>query len=496
MLNNFKIFAFCFLCSTVLSKAQTVSYWAQGNIFTNSKSLKKSKGLKNILVSNGDTIVKTNKSGEFKIPIKHGQVIFPILPSGYKYANTKRWWFNVPDNLDENSDIEINFSLAKIKEHKKFKFLAIGDIQVGNVDELSQATHSVLQELINRDDYDFSIYLGDLVNDSPELFSPLKTLIDDIGQQSWMVYGNHDRNFKVSKNHQSDLYKDHFGSETYAFFRNKVLFISLNSITPKGKYGYEGNYQRSELKFLSQLLATVDVDQPLVINQHIPLGWMKNKQEIIELLNPFKNVLFLTAHSHTVFQNEIKMPSANIIYELNVGAVSGNWWTGQKDWEGISTALMSCGTPKGYFEIQFDKDDYKINYKGINLPKNKQFSVWLGDYDAQPLASLVENNTFYINVFAGSNNTKVSLTLPNNEVILLKKEFMVDPHVNYIKRSQKEESAPDRNSKKAPYLNKKSHHIWKGVLPETMQKGSNKVEISIQDPRFSTIKQSFWVQKQ
>lgn len=489
MRTTFKIFFFYCLSICFFSNAQTTDTWANGQVFTEKKALK------HIMVSNGDTIVKTDHKGLFKIPIKKGQVVFPILPSGYTYANSKKWWYNIPYNLEANYDFEINFELQKIKEKKAFKFLAIGDIQVGDDSELLQATQSVLKELLNRNDYDFSIYLGDLVNDAPELFIPLKKLVDDVAQPSWVVYGNHDRNFKTDKANQPNLFRENFGSETYAFFRNKVLFVSLNSITPEGKYGYKGIYQKNQLTFLAQLLTTVKPNQPIVISQHIPFVGMKNKEELIKILNPFKNILFLSGHTHTVFQNEIKMPSGNTIHELTAGAVCGNWWTGQKDWQGIPLSLMSCGTPKGYFEIDFNKEDYKIKYKGIDLPSSKQFSVWLGDYNAKPLSTLSENNEFYVNVFSGSEHSKVSVKLPNNEVISLNKDRVVDPFVNYIKRSQKEEKSPDKNSKKSAYLRTKSRHIWKGVFPDSLEKGYTKVEITIEDPKFLTIKESFWVFK-
>lgn len=492
----FKFLIICFLSITTFSHAQNSSNWVKGNVLKYTKSLKKSKGFRNVLVSNGDTIVKTNRKGIFKIPITAGQVIFPILPSGYNYTNPKKWWFNVPDSLDRESNFEITFGLQRVKKKKKFKFLAIGDIQVGTKEELTQATASILQELLNRDDYEFSVYLGDLVNDSPELFAPLKQLIDDVPQQSWVVYGNHDRDFSDDHIKQPKQFREHFGSETYAYFYNNVLFISLNSITPKGKFGYTGSYQKKQLHFLSQLLETIDYEYPIVINQHIPLVWMKNRQEILNILDLFKNVLFLTGHSHTVFQNRIETPSGNTIHELTAGAVSGNWWTGQKDWQGIPVSLMSCGTPRGYFEIQFDNAEYKIKYKGVNLPYNQQFSVWLGDLDAEPLASLSKSNEFYINFYAGSNKSKVSVVAPNGETIVLKKEAIVDPHVNYIRRSQSKGNSPDKNSKKAPYLRKKSQHVWKGVMPTTLSNGYHKMEILIEDPQLATIRQSFWIYKE
>ncbi|ALJ03992.1 phosphoesterase [Pseudalgibacter alginicilyticus] len=494
MTTTFKIIVFyCCLGISFFSNAQTLDVWLQGTVSNKNKTTNKK--LKNIWVSNGDTLVKTDKKGFFKIPVKKGQVLFPILPSGYGHSNTKKWWYNIPSDFDSNTKIEIDFELQEIQEKKAFKFLAIGDIQVGDTNELLQATQSILKELLNRNDFEFSIYLGDLVNDTPELFLPLKKLVDDIKQPSWVVYGNHDRNFNTDKKNQSNLFRDNFGPDTYAFFRNNVLFVSLNSITPEGKYGYKGMYQDNQITFLSQLLKTVDPNQPIVISQHIPFVSMKNKQDIINILNPFKNVLFLTGHTHTAFRNNIKMPSGNIIHELTAGAVCGNWWTGQKNWEGIPLSLMSCGTPKGYFEIDFNNNNYSINYKGIDLPNSKQFSVWLGDYNGEPLSPLSKTNEFYVNVFSGSDSTKVSIKLSNQDIIYLKKERITDPFVNYIKRSQKEEKSPDKNSKKSPYLRTKSRHIWKGVFPNNLEKGYHKIEVLIQDPKLLDIKQSLWILK-
>lgn len=487
----FKIFSLCCFLSIICVGAQTPSYWATGSVWA-----KPGKGLKNVMVSNGDTIVKTRKNGSFKIPVKPGQVVFPVLPSGYKYANTKKWWYNVADSLSAHPEIKIDFSLKKNKTAKSFRFLAIGDIQVGDNQELLQATRSVMQELLNRNDYEFSIYLGDLVNDSPNLFAPLKKMIDGLNRPSWAVYGNHDRNFKAQRTNQSNQYRKYFGPETYAFFKNNVLFVSLNSLTPVGKYGYKNQYPKNQFKFLSQLLNGVSYNQPIVISQHIPLVRMKNKEVILKILSPYKNILFLTGHTHTIAQNYIKTASGHTIHELTVGAVCGNWWRGQKDWEGVPLSLMGCGAPRGYFEINFNKEKYKIKYKGVGLPGNKQFSIWQGAYNGSPLAVLSNSSDLYVNVFSGSERTRVSLKLSDNTNIVLKREFIMDPFVNYIKQSQKEGLSPDKNSKKAPYLSRKSPHIWKAVLPSTLKKGYHKVQITIADPMFKTIEQSLWLYKE
>lgn len=100
-----------------------------------------------------------------------------------------------------------------------------------------------------------------------------------------------------------------------------------------------------------------------------------------------------------------------------------------------------------------------------------------------------------MNVFSGSENRSVSVELDDNNSINLRRERIAAPYVNYIKRFQKENSSPDKNSKKPPYLRTKSKHIWKGIFPDNFKKGYNKIVITIENPYFETIKESFWVLK-
>ncbi|MCM4166764.1 3',5'-cyclic adenosine monophosphate phosphodiesterase CpdA [Arenibacter antarcticus] len=477
--------------------AQDEPQMVQGKVFLdrNQNNILDSKeqGLKKVWVSNGDTIVQTDKKGNYRIRAKKGQTIFPIIPSKYTYTNKNNWWHIMPDSWTK--EISYDFGLIKQEIKRKFKFLAIGDIQVGDTTELLQASNSILKELTNRNDYDFSIYLGDLVNDSPNLFKPLNRIIQEADNQAWTVYGNHDRNFNAERTEQSNLYNINFGPNTYAFFRNKVLFISLNSIYPIGKYGYEGIYGKEQLRFLESLVQKVPKDHPIVINQHIPFVGMKNKDEVLNILNEYHKVLFLTGHTHTVFQNYIKTPAGNTIHELTAGAVSGYWWTGQKSWEGIPLALMNCGTPRGYFEIDFDKESYTIKYKGVGLPKEQQLSVWAGEYNGEPSSFLSESNEFYVNIFSGSDRTSVAMKFQQAPIQYLEKVTEMDPFVAYIRRSQKDQKSPDGQSKSSPYLKKHSRHLWKGKLPKNTVPGIYKVEILVQDPKLKDFHQSIWIWK-
>lgn len=146
--------------------------------------------------------------------------------------------------------------------------------------------------------------------------------------------------FRPHRNHKQTFSGTILVRKIYAFYKNGILFITLNSITPKGSYGYDETYPNNQLRFISQLLKNVPKSTPIVINQHVPLLFMTNKDSLIQILDSFKKTLLLSGHTHTVFQNYIKTPSGNTIHELTAGASCGNWWRGQKDWEGTPTSLM------------------------------------------------------------------------------------------------------------------------------------------------------------
>ncbi|USD26069.1 calcineurin-like phosphoesterase C-terminal domain-containing protein [Flagellimonas marinaquae] len=482
-----------------LVQSLTAQDWQQvnGKVFLdangNNSMDAREKGIRDVWVSNGDTFVQTDKNGSYTILVKPGQILFPILPSKYHYTETDKWWHSFFEETDTSG--KFNFGLVEQQTKKRFKVLAVGDIQVGDTTEMLQAGNSVLRELVNRKDYDMSIYLGDLVNDVPTLFQPLKTMMNGNQIPMWTVYGNHDRDFSVAPQKQPNAYNRHFGPDTYAFFKNEVLFIILNSIYPEGKFGYNGIYDEHQLNFLRNILAEIEHDRPIVIAQHIPLVGMENKNDVVQLLDPFKKVLFLSGHTHTVFRNYITTPSGNTIHELTAGAVSGHWWTGQRSWEGVPLALMHCGTPKGYFEVEFNEGDYVVNYKGVGLPKTKQMSVWLGDYNDAPTSFLSKDDNIYINVYVGSDSTAIDLDINGLPVVKVEKVNELDPFVAYIKRMQKEGGTPDNLSKKSPYLRKKSNHLWKAQLPFGLKRGIHKLRIRVKDNKVRPFTEDVWFWK-
>lgn len=493
-------FLICFCIFFSLSHAQTLEVSGVVFIDENANGIRESseKTLRNVLVSNGVELVETNRKGRFKLTVEKGAAVFPVLPSGYSFNKQHPWWYLADEETSrQKSRREVDFGLIRIPHKEDFRTLVIGDIQVEDEEELGYADRSILSELRKRNDYDFSIFLGDLVNDEPGMFPSVKRMMGELQKPAWSVYGNHDRNTAHPHPYQHLDYSTHFGPATYSFFQEEVLFVVLNTIEPVGKFGYDGSYAATDLQFLAELLKKKEDHQLLVISQHIPLPMMDNKEALLELLEDQEKVLLLSGHTHTVFQNYRETGKGSQIHELTAGAVSGHWWTGQKDWQGIPLSLMQDGTPRGYFEIDFFRKkkstDYQIRYKAVGLAPDYQLSLWFGAPGTEITRRLTKENTDIIaNVFAGDPGTLVSLRVDEGEWQEMQRTRMIDPYVSRIKDLQDEKLYPDQVSKRSPYLSRSSSHIWTGNAGEDLEAGLHKLEVWARNDKGLDHRETAW----
>lgn len=496
---NFKAFLlFIFFTLPVFSQEQKVNI--QGYVFLdrngNGQFDKNERGLRKVFLSDGKQIFETNRKGKFRAQIERGRSLFVIIPNGYK-SQRDAWYINIPTGENNKNSKKINFALEKHKALKKYNFLAIGDVQVDSDEELKMAGNTILEEISNINDYEFSLYLGDLVNDDPKLLNPIKELFNQTDKPYKTIYGNHDRHIDGTP-FQSSSYRDNFGPPTYAFFKNNTLFIALNSIFPVGKYGYEGRYKERHLDFVKNVIQLADKHQLIIISQHIPLKWMKNKKELLELLDIENEVLFITAHTHSVIRYFYPRKSGlTDIQELVAGTTSGNWWTGQRNYKGIPLALMKDGSPRGYFKIKVNKNQYEFEFKGVQKEENDQFNYWAGELEANkvPVTIDKENSELLINFFAGSDKSEIKLYVNDTLIGDMKQRKLQDPFVKKIKRLQKEKLYPNALSRRAPYLSTPTDHIWSKELPYEKMNDLNKIRVVIKDPFLPEYSKTFYIWK-
>ena len=427
--------------------------------------------LKDILLSNGKEIVASNRKGAYSIYAQKGQSIFPILPASYavslvnsKVSNANFLYLN--PNKVYSDTLYHAVPVVKLKESKEcFTIGAIGDIQVDSKEELGFAARSIFSELAERKDLAFNLMLGDLVNNKMGLLTDVKDMIDMLPNNSWTLLGNHDRNVD-NPTFINDIFNAAFGADHYAFNYGEVHFVVLNNVFSTGKHSYEGRLDAEQLLFLANDLKHVPKHKTIVINQHIPMAHTKNRKDIFKLLEGYSNVLILTGHTHTVnryFFNDTR------IQELGVGATCGNWWRGEKNPAGVPEALMQCGTPRGYFSIQFEKGQYSFQYKGVGMDATNQFSL------------MQEGNVLLANVYAGSDSTLVKVRINDADWQIMSPAKRIDPYVSQLIEKNKSKVYPTLGNTVNPLGKRASSHIWELALPTGFSEKINKLQVSASD---------------
>lgn len=347
----------------------------------------------------------------------------------------------------------------------RFSFGIIGDVQVDNTIELGYAIRTLFTELQQPKPWSFALFMGDLVNDDPNLFPYMVAQLEQLPIPYRVVFGNHDRS--IGDSSHTAAFERHFSTATYAFTRGKAQFLVLNNIAPKGKYGYEGFYNEEQLRNVAEELQDTPGDRLIVIAQHIPLMQTKNPTALTALLKG-RRVLMLSAHTHTVarFQHPLE---GGFLHELVAGAACGSWWTGERDAFGIPAALMSCGSPRNYFEVEVADTTFQIRFKGIGLDPGHQMHIWVAGHDTldRQVADLdtVATGTVLVTLYGGFDQTEVWMQLDNAPPVRMQHVRRVAPLVARVAAFNKNRVYPTAHSKRLPLRNRPSNQVWQARIP-------------------------------
>lgn len=427
-------------------------------------------GIAGVAVSNGIDIVRTDSKGGYVLNCKLPVSVFPILPSGYRFAdksgkipNSNFRYIVTGESLKEEN---LNFGLQKTLVKRVFTLAAIGDIQVNDSIELGFAEKSVIKELAADVETDVAITMGDIVNDHPDLFPAVKQLINSCNCPVWTVYGNHDREMNDSSTSDAG-YCRFFGASVYAFNMHDTHFLVLNNMLPKGRYGYEVRLSDEELKFVANDLSMLSQDTRIVIAMHGPLRFTRNKDELLALLKGRPNVLVLSGHTHIV-ERYFHRNGATVIPELGVGASCGTWWTGEKDKYGVPYALMQCGTPRGYYRLNFSEKAYSFTYKVIGDSSGRQMDVWVNPSLVTSEHQGSDSTCILVNVFGGSDSTVVKLELEDGREFSMQKVDVVSPNVAALLSTTSDRLGKRNDKSRIPLRRKNSPHCWQLILPKVV----------------------------
>ncbi|MBK9291979.1 MAG: calcineurin-like phosphoesterase family protein [Bacteroidetes bacterium] len=408
---------------------------AKGRVFDdangNGRRDRNEKGISGTAVSNGRDVVVTASDGSYQIPIREGDILFVIKPSGYQYPVDNYqlpqfYYIHKPKGSpalkfpgsEPSGKLPpfIDFPLKRTNETDTFSIVVFSDPQPYNEQQLEWYGKVVEQELSHLRGHSFGVTLGDLTGDRPDFFQSLNEHTARAGIPWFHAIGNHDLNYDAEDiAHSDESFEKIYGPSTYAFNHGKVHFVVLNNVIFPNTHSsgrYVGGLTDDQLQFLYNDLQHVPSDRLVVLMMHIPLynppGWgvsflPESRRRLFDLLKDFPHTFSMAGHMHLqrhdYFGAEDDWFGTTLHHHYTVGTIGGDWWSGSPDAMGVPEATMYDGTPKGYNLIRFEGVNYQWDYKVVGASEDERMRVYHPKVYA---AGKNQRADIYVNFYQGS----------------------------------------------------------------------------------------------
>jgi hypothetical protein len=473
-------------------------------------------GVAGIRVSNGREIVRTDEDGAYAIPVDDDDIVFVIKPRGWQTAIDSNglwrgYYVHKPAGSPKTLRFpgvaptgplpeSIDFALTRNDEPDAFDMLVFGDPQPRDIREVDYCAHDVFDRL-DPEEARLGIALGDIAFDDLDTLEPLNEAIGRIGLPFFFVYGNHDMNFHVEHDDLADeTWERIYGPTNYSFDFGSTHFVVLDNVLyrpaeleedgSRGPGGYIGYFDEEALTFLRVDLAEVPTEQRVVVCFHIHLDDRDiNRDEFLACLEGHPNSFSMSAHTHVhrwlFFGEERADPAARPPHvHLNHGTVSGSWFCGAPQDNGVPHTTMRDGTPNGWGMLRFSADgSWRHDLYGAGMPRSEQMRIMAPD---EVLAT--EAGEVVVNVFNGSERTRVEMRVPEagDGWQRLERVERRDPsYVDAFEREAQVKAAFDAKGEPMPWRTlprpQNCTHLWAGSLPQNLPVGACRIEIRATD---------------
>ena len=496
-------------------------------------------GVAGVLVSNGRQIVRTAADGRYELPVGERAEIFIIKPSGWMVpVNAAQlpqfYYLHRPDgspSMGKPEDAEyifpnvaptgplpasIDFPLRPQREPAKFRVLVFGDTQPGNEVQIDWMARDTIAELRNVEDVAFGLTVGDLVNVGRLQFLPRVNELQAMIGVPWLnVPGNHDLNFVAPNQELSfETYKSSNGPTTYAWEYGAVNFLLLANVFWKGYAGHElsedpeaggkpqiarKNYEmampEADWEFLAAYIATVPRDHLLVVVMHMNLvrgmpaagrdGFVMEAgtpftRRFLKSISAHPRTLSISGHTHRqahyFLGRELGFDGEGAHHHWNTVCVRGSGYRGALDEDGIPHCVSQCGTPNGYSFLSFDGNRYAIDFRGSRKPADYQMNI----YAPARVAAATGEPEVLVNVFAGSERSKVEMRVAGGNWTTLGMTYRIDPAIAEMVSAQRSANPwvgpPYKGDADRP-----SEHLWVALMPSRLPLGMQLIEVRTTD---------------
>ncbi|WP_392507737.1 calcineurin-like phosphoesterase C-terminal domain-containing protein [Naumannella halotolerans] len=507
---------------------------------------RREKGISGVAVSNGIDVVTTDSDGVYELPVRDNMTVFVTQPAGWQvpvdeYQFAQFSWNHLPEGSPDlkyggiapTGDLPkaVNFPMAKSKATARTDQSCpiASDTQAYDMTEIGYARDGAVSDLAQREDYGGCgvLLLGDNVGDDLSLNPALKDIYRDTNGPIRAVLGNHDMDFDApDQSHMADTFRNDFGPTSFSYDVGEIHFVVLNSIEYPLPAGSDRQYNEKitaeHLQWLENDLENVAKNKQIVIASHAPIVNYRemvvdNAPELYELLEGRK-VITIGGHTHTLENlpagsQRAEWAESGIdelpFRQLVAGAVSGDWYSGDLNSEGLPFALMSDGAQPGVmtldvrgssitprYTIRRESDELQMGL-GINSPSWREWAEqaqqWqdndkegdapeLGDAKVIDRAELESGEAWLTtNFYTGNSESRVEVRIDGGRTRVAEH---TQPNTGEELRDGWEWTDPygaTRNLQHDGNVPTNSSHLWRYELPADLSPGTHTAKVTATD---------------
>ncbi len=343
-------------------------------------------GVAAVSVSDGYSVVKTNKNGRYSLePDPRSVFIFVSKPTAYEAVGD--WYKAVGSNVD--------FQL-KPSDESEYYFIHVTDTHISDTKNSQQGLSQFVTEVNSMSpDIRFVLNSGDLVNLSKSLdHSPsvghswmgaYAGIMNHLKMPYYNVAGDHsDSSFRMDEFPRGDtrcgkpLFWEYLGPNLFSFEYGKIHFVSVDYANHLGKRQLNGKeyptleLQNDQIKWMTEDMSNRSKNTFVITTSEWDLSHHCKNFEKIAATHDVR--LQLVGDSHTISFNGKTVP-----YRIG-GALAGCWWNNETD-------LCPDLSQRGYFIYHVQGEKIEQFYKGlgrrVEILSHRTGDPWIGETKIQ-----------------------------------------------------------------------------------------------------------------
>ncbi|GAA1872816.1 calcineurin-like phosphoesterase C-terminal domain-containing protein [Brevibacterium marinum] len=520
----------------------------QGQVFDdvneNSKLDGDETGVPGVAVTNGIDVAQTDGDGTYELPVRDNMTVSVTQPAGWQVPvdsdNFAQFSYNhMPEGSPGDfkyGGIEptgetpkaVNFPMIESESTASAKqdCAIASDTQAYDKTEMGYARDGAVGDLADRNDYKGCgvLLLGDNVGDDLSLNDELRDIYSSMNGPVRAAPGNHDQDYDSPDDaHALDTFRDQFGPSHFSYDVGKTHFVVLDSIEYSGDEStkkYKENIGEEQLDWLANDLKNVPKSAHVVIATHAPI--VDHQQVIVDdatdlydVIADYPNAVTIGGHTHTqenlIAGEQREEWAAEGIDELShtqivAGAVSGDWYSGGLNADGLPYAFTRDGSEPGVLTLGFDGADRSERYTvrnesadhqlllGVNSPAWREWAQTAQDWqdadkagtEPESISSRVvtredleQGDTWLTSSFlAGTSDARAEVSFDGKQNVVAEHTQPGEGEALQKGWEYTDPYTASQNLRTSGSVGQTSSHLWRAQLPDDLGLGTHSAEVT------------------